>query len=162
MDIKIASSSDFYAGFTPSLRQRALAAYRTIEAEEQAAAAAQEAEKNARDAECLKATLGRILGIEAEPTSDTIEIEGLIFRLHRHYRDDWLDLMGRCARCNNLFERSEIKSLEALGKVLASQNKKPGLCKQCLYATSQQQRDPSPAEQLVEALRAFIKDAQDE
>jgi len=159
MDIKIASSSDFYAGLTPSLRQRALAAYRTIEAEEQAAAAAQEAEKRARDAECLKATLWRILGVEAEPTSDTVEIEGLIFRIHRHYRGDWLNLMGHCARCNDLFHRAAITSLETLGKVLAS-DQEPALCDQCIYATDQQQHDPSPAERLIEALRAFIKDAQ--
>ncbi len=102
-----------------NLRERAIAAHLKEEAEADAAAAIRELEERSGQARRLKAALRECLGVAAEPTSGTIEIDGLILSLHTHYLGDSLDLMGRCPDCGELLIWTNVSRLTDLGRALS-------------------------------------------
>jgi hypothetical protein len=126
-----------------SLPARAKAAW-------EAQAARNRTEKDARDADLLKDEIKRRLGIECEPTTGTVEIEGVTFG-RRYFGDGGTTLIveTKCPKCGRTAISCGIRSLEDVGAALAGAY---------LYQhTCPSQEPPDSSEnRLLAALRDFV------
>ncbi len=110
------------------------------------------AQRDARDADLLKSEIKRRLGIECEPTSDTIKVEGVTFK--RKYFGDGgstLTIETKCPKCGRTAISPGIRSLEDVGAALAGVY---------LYQhTCPSQEPPDSSEnRLLQALRDFVSE----
>ena len=98
-----------------SIRERAAAAM----AEEQARLAASQEEYQRSQGPKLAGLLRDVLGLEVQPDSDQVEIEGVLFAIRWEDRHSYLVIRQPCPDCGQQLTSWPIQSWVNVGQVLA-------------------------------------------
>lgn len=141
-----------------SLRERALEAFRISEENAAALKAEEQAEKDAEDAPRLKAMLLKVLGVDANPSANRFEIDGLWFASAS--RTDSLHIGQACPSCGDVtWTGSYVWDMESLGRWY---QEKPRPCNACQDAKRRSAPAPTLAEEFLSNLRSIIRREIDE
>lgn len=142
-----------------SLRERALEAFRLSEENAAALKAEEQAEKDAEDAPRLKAMLLKVLKIDAEPTANRFEIDGLWFAATIR-NENSLQIGQSCPSCGDvMWTGSYVWDMESLGRWYQEKSRP---CNPCQDAKRRSAPAPTLAEEFLSNLRSLIRREIDE
>lgn len=155
---------------TMNLREQAALAHAIVKVREQRGHELRQQEHCAKLAPELERLMKEVLGVGVEPTADTVEYDGLIFRVKAQHYDDFYGPSGdnslflvrpcdwpECDRAQN----DLIRSIEDLGRELEDIGK-PIRCRTHEHMTvmaKESSNTPTPLEALGQALQNYLYDS---